>query len=149
MSIEDYKNNDDLQLYDSVIKKLIVDHENKSIEIHFLKVVERVDRGEHNFTYKVREAILTFSGVVYANLPYCMEFDEWSEFYRSAIVKSSRMLERVPERAKSNKLLQHIYLGIDNGNEYNQQDIVCSSYSMELGPNEYILHDDFEWLYEE
>lgn len=94
-----------IYMYDSVIKKLIVDYENKSIEVHFLKVVERVDRGEHNFTYKVREAILTFSGVVYANLPYCMEFDEWSEFYRSAIVKSSRMLERVPERAKSNKLL--------------------------------------------
>lgn len=147
MDIEDYKKNDDLQLYDSVIKKLIIDHENKSIEIHFLKVVGRMDRG-NNFTYKVRDAILTFVGIVYANLPYCLEFDEWSEFYRSAIVKSSRIIERIPERAKSNKQLQHIYLGIDNGNDYKEQDIVCENYSMQVGIDEYILHDDFNWLYE-
>jgi hypothetical protein len=149
MNIEDYKDNDDLQLYDSVIKKLIIDHENKTIEFHFLKVVGRVDRDKHNFTYKVREAVLKFSGVVYANLPYCMEFDEWSEFYRSAIVKASGILKRVPERVKTDKQLKHIYLGIDNGNEYKQQDIVCSSFSIELAPDEYILHDDFDWLYDE
>ena len=149
MNTEDYKGNDDLQLYDSVIKKLIIDHQNKTVEFYFLKVIERVDRSEHSFTYKVREARLKFSGVVYAKLPYWMEFDEWSEFYRSAVIKTSSVLQRVPERAQKHKELLHIYLGIDNGNEYVEQDIICESFAMELEPEEYILHNDFDWLYEE
>lgn len=149
MNTDDYKGNDDLQLYDSVIKKLVVDHQYKTIEFYFLKVIERVDRSEHSFTYKVREASLKFSGVVYAKLPYWMEFDEWSEFYRSAVIKASSVLQRVPERAKKDKELQHIYLGIDNGNEYVEQDIICEIFTMELEPDEYILHNDFSWLFEE
>lgn len=41
------------------------------------------------------------------------------------------------------------YLGIDNGNEYVEQDIICESFAKELEPEEYILHNDFVWLYEE
>ncbi|MFD5019815.1 hypothetical protein ACFWMP_13010 [Paenibacillus sp. NPDC058367] len=112
MNIEDYKGNDDLQLYDSVIKKFVIDHQNKTVEFYFLNVIERVDRSEHSFTYKVREARLKFSGVVYAKLPYWMEFDEWSEFYRSAVIKTSSILQRVPERAQKHKELKNSYISI-------------------------------------
>lgn len=87
--------------------------------------------------------------MVYAKLPYWMEFDEWSEFYRSAVIKTSSILQRVPERAQKHKELLHIYLGIDNGNEYAEQDIICESFAIELEPEEYILHNDFDWLYVE
>ncbi|CAH1057573.1 hypothetical protein [Paenibacillus pseudetheri] len=103
MNTEDYKGNDDLQLYDSVIKKLIIDHQNKTVEFYFLKVIERVDRSEHSFTYKVREARLKFSGVVYAKLPYWMEFDEWSEFYRSAVIKLQVSYKESPNEHKNTK----------------------------------------------
>lgn len=69
------------------------------------------------------------------------------QLYDSVITSS--ILQRVPERAQKHKELQHIYLGIDNGNEYVEQDIICESFAMEMEPKEYILHNDFDWLYEE
>ncbi|MFF2484618.1 hypothetical protein [Paenibacillus sp. NPDC058071] len=145
----DYKNNDDLQLYDSVIEKLTIDHKSKTVQFHILKVVGRIDRNEgQNFTYRVKVGLLEFQGVVYANIPYVMEWNEWSEFYRSAIVSSSKLLEAFQQRIKDDEL-KHIYIGIDNDNEYNELDIICKDYSILLKPQEYILHDDFDWLYED
>ncbi|MEK5255258.1 hypothetical protein NST74_17480 [Paenibacillus sp. FSL F4-0125] len=142
----DYKKNDDLQLYDSVVEKLAIDHKSKTVQFNILKVVGRIDRNEgRNFTYKVKEGLLKFHGVVYANIPYVMEWNEWSEFYRSAVVPSSKLLESFKQRVNDNEL-KHIYIGIDNGNEYNELDIICKDYSIELKPKEYILHDDFDWL---
>lgn len=145
----DYKDNDDLLLYDSVIEDLVINHKEKKISFKILKVIEPIYKSETSFTYKVRKGILEFSGVVYANIPYFIEFDEWNEFYRSAILKSSSLIDQLPERCKLNKNLTHIYLGIDVGNEFSKIDIVCQEYNLSLEDKDYVLHDDFDWLYEE
>lgn len=149
----DYRENDDLFLYDSVIESIEVNHKDKSVIFHILKVISRIDR-EQGFTYKVRIGILTFTEVLYANIPYSMEFGEWSEFYRSAVLDSSELLEKIKKRSnpatkKIKEQLKHVYLGVDNGDEYNQIDIICSNFSLELGSEQFILHDDFDWLYVE
>lgn len=148
-----YKDNDDLYLYDSVIESLEVNHREKLVTFHILKVIDRIDRG-NGFTYKVKRGVLTFTKIVYANIPYGMEFGEWSEFYRSAVLNSSELLEKVKKRHSSvNKniknQLKHIYLGIDNGDKYKEIDIICTDFSLELDSQEFILHDDFDWLYDE
>jgi hypothetical protein len=144
----DYKDKDDLHLYDSVIENLEVNHKERLVSFKLLKVVSRLDRNEgRNFTYKVKQGRLLFSGVLYCNLSYGLEWGEWSEFYRSAILESSDLLNRFKTRSENN--VKHIYLGIDNGNEYREFDIVCSNFELQLDDEEYILHDDFEWLYEE
>lgn len=149
----DYRDNDDLFLYDSVIESLEVNHKNKSIVFHILKVIDRID-GERGFTYKVKLGILTFTEVLYATIPYSMEIGEWSEFYRSAVLDSSELLEKVKKRPnpalkKIKQQFKHIYLGIDNGFEYKEIDIICQKFSLELSSEEFILHDDFDWLYDE
>ncbi len=148
-----YRDNDDLFLYDSVIESVEVNHKNKSIVFHILKVIDRIDR-ERGFTYKVKLGILTFTEVLYATIPYSMELGEWSEFYRSAVLDSSELLEKVkkcpnPALEKIKEQLKHVYLGIDNGIEYKEIDIICQKFSLELGSEEFILHDDFHWLYDE
>jgi hypothetical protein len=145
----DYTDNDDLQLYDSVIEDLVISHKEKKISFSILKVIEPIYKSETSFTYKVRKGILEFTGVVYANIPYSFEWDEWSEFYRSAVLEKSILIDKLPEKAKENKALKHIYLGVDYGDEYKEIDIVCSNYSLILQEKDYILHDDFDWLYEE
>lgn len=50
----DYRDNDDLYLYDSVIESLELNHRDKSITFHILKVIDRVDRNQ-GFTYKVKQ----------------------------------------------------------------------------------------------
>lgn len=149
----DYRDNDDFFLYDSVIESLEVNHKDKSVVFKILKVIDRIDR-ERGFTYKVKLGILTFTEVLYATIPYSMEFGEWSEFYRSAVLDSSELLEKVKKRPnpalkKIKEQLKHIYLGIDNGFEYKEIDIICQKFSLELGSEEFILHDDFDWLYDE
>ncbi|WP_145035823.1 hypothetical protein [Paenibacillus sp. Y412MC10] len=146
--IDNYQDYDDLGLYDSVIESLEINHKRKTITFRLLKVVSRLDRNEgKNFTYKVKQGILTFEGVVFANVPYNLEVGEWSEFYRSALLTSSNLIERF--KKKSTGELKHIYLGIDNGNEFNKLDIVCNNFKLELESEEFILHDNFDWLYEE
>ncbi|MEG0774050.1 hypothetical protein [Clostridium sp.] len=149
----DYRDNDDLFLYDSVIESLEVNHKDKSVIFHILKVIHRIDR-EHGFTYKVKSGILAFTEVLYANIPYSMEFGEWSEFYRSAILDSSELLEKIKKRSnpaikKIKEQLKHVYLGVDNGDVYNEINIICSNFYFEFDSEEFILHDDFEWLYDE
>ncbi|MGN7356901.1 hypothetical protein ACTHPF_06005 [Paenibacillus sp. SAF-054] len=144
----DYKDFDDLSLYDSVIESLEINHKNKTIVFRILKVVGRLDRNEgRNFTYKVKQGALMFYGVVFGNTPYNIEIGEWSEFYRSAVLDSSPLIDKFINR--SEKPLIHVYLGIDNGNELNKIDIICNTYKLELEDEEYILHNDFEWLFEE
>jgi hypothetical protein len=97
----------------------------------------------------VKNGILKFENVVHATIPYSFECDEWSEFYRSAVLENSNVIDNLPEKAKGNKVIKHIYLGIDYGTDYKEIDIVCSNYYLSLEEQEYILHDDFDWLYEE
>lgn len=145
---DNYKDYDDLELYDSVIESLEINHKRKSISFNILKVISRIDRNKgRNFTYKVKQGVLSFEGVIFTNFPYNMEIGEWSEFYRSALLTSSTLIDRF--KNKTNQELKHIYLGIDNGNEFNKIDIVCSTYKIKLEAEELILHDDFDWLYEE
>jgi hypothetical protein len=145
---DNYQDYDDLELYDSVIESLEINHKRKTITFSLLKVISRLDRNEgRNFTYKVKQGILSFEGVLFASVPYNLEIGEWSEFYRSALLTSSTLIDRY--MSKTNEELKHIYLGIDKGNEYNKLDIVCNKFKLELEPEEYILHDDFDWLYEE
>ena len=61
----------------------------------------------------------------------------------------NNVIDNVREIAKGNKNLKHIYLGIDYGVKYKEIDIVCSNHYLVLEKQEYILHDDFDWLYEE
>lgn len=90
----DYKDSDDLYLYDSVIESLEINHREKLVTFHILKVIDRIDRG-NGFTYKVKHGVLTFTKIVYATIPYGMEFGEWSEIYRSAVLNSSELLQKV------------------------------------------------------
>ncbi|MEK4978165.1 hypothetical protein [Bacillus sp. FSL K6-6540] len=145
---QEYKDYDDLQLYDSVIESLEINHKTRTLSFRLLKVVSTLDRNEgRNFTYKVKQGSLIFHSVLFTNFSYGLEWGEWSEFYRSAILDSSDLLNRFQNR--SNKSLKHVYLGIDNGNEYREIDVICSKYEMQLEDQEFILHDDFDWLYEE
>lgn len=64
-------------------------------------------------------------------------------------MESSNVIDNVREIAKGNKHLKHFYLGIDYGNEYKEIDIICSNHHLLLDDQEYILHDDFDWLYDE
>lgn len=147
-----YKDNDDLALYDSVIENLLVDHKNRTITFTLLKVIGRIDRSPNSFTYKVRRGTLIFDKVIFAELPYGLYFDDWSEFYRSAEMKTSKFLsdycENLPSSIKAESL-KHYYLGIDNGTDYKELDIICFGHSLTLENEEKILHDDFDWLYEE
>ena len=146
----DYKGNDDLKLYDSVIENFSIDHKNKTITFTLLKVVERVDKSPNSFTYKVRRGTLVFEKVVFADFSYGLYFDEWSEFYRSAELKTSKLLsdycKNLPSSMKTDTL-KHYYLGIDNGTNYKEFDIICNSHSLTLESEEKILHNDFDWLY--
>lgn len=90
----DYQDNDDLQLYDSVIESLEVNHKEKKISFNILKVIEPIYKSKTSFTYKVQKGILEFSGVVYADIPYFIEFDERNEFDRSAILNSSSIIDQ-------------------------------------------------------
>lgn len=146
-----YKEKDDLKLYDSVIDKVVIDHKARTLAFHILKVISRLDR-EHGFTYKVSPGTLTFEGVIFSDFQYGMYWGEWSEFYRSAVLDSSELLERVkatPLKDEIKGRLRHVFLGIDNGTEYKEIDIVCSSHSLIIESKEYVLHDDFDWLYED
>ena len=147
----DYKDKDDLALYDSVIESLLVDHKSRTISFTILKVIDRIDTSSNSFTYKVKPGTLLFDKVIYADLSYGLYFDEWSEFYRSAEMKTSKLLsdycKHLPSSIKADGL-NHYYLGIDNGTDYKELDIICSSYSLTLENEEKILHDDFDWLYE-
>lgn len=145
--MEDYKEKDDLELYNSVIEELSTNHREKSITFQILKTVSRLDR-HGGFTYRVKKGTLKFEDVVYANIPYSVEWNEWSEFYRSAVVESSNIIDNLSEKAKENKRLKHFYLGIDYGRDYKEIDIVCSNHYLILDDQEYTLHDDFDWLYE-
>ena len=148
----DYKDNDDLELYDSVIENLFIDHKSKTITFILLKVVGRIDKSPNSFTYKVRRGTLIFHKVIYANISYGLYFNEWSEFHRSAELKTSKFLsdycKHLPSTIKSDTL-KHYYLGIDNGTNYKEFDIICTSHVLTLESEEKILHDDFNWLYEE
>ena len=42
--MEDYKDNDDLELYNSVIEELCINHREKSITFQILKTISRLDR---------------------------------------------------------------------------------------------------------
>lgn len=147
-SMEDYKDNDDLELYNSVIEELCINHREKSITFQILKTISRLDR-HGGFTYRVKKGTLKFEDVVHANIQYSFEWNEWSEFYRSAVLESSNVIDNVRESAKGNKHLKHFYLGIDYGSEYKEIDIICSNHHLLLDDQEYILHDDFDWLYDE
>lgn len=146
--MEDYKDKDDLELYDTVIEEVLISHREKSISFQILKPISRIDR-QGGFTYRVKKGTLKFENVIRANIPYSFEWDEWSEFYRSAVLDSSKMIDSIPAGAKGNKSLEHVYLGVDYGVEYKELHIVCSNYYVSLEEQEYILHDDFDWLYEE
>lgn len=143
-----YKDNDDLQLYDTVIEEFCINHREKSITFKILKPISRIER-QDGCNYLVNKGTLKFENVVLANIPYGFEWDEWSEFYRSAVLDNSKVFDRITSKAKGNKSLKHIYLGIDYGSEYKELDIVCSNYSLIIEEEEFILHDDFDWLYEE
>lgn len=145
---QDYKDFDDLGLCDSVIESLEINHKTRTLSFKLLKVVGTLIRNEgRNFTYKVKPGILVLHGIVFSNFSYGLEWGEWSEFYRSAILDSSNLIDRYKD--KTTEPLKHIYIGIDNGNEYKEFEIICSRYEMILEQEEYILHDDFEWLYED
>ncbi len=148
----DYKDKDDLSLYDSVIENLLVDHKSRTVTFTLLKVIGTIDRSANSFTYKVRRGTLVFDKVIFADIPYGLYFDEWSEFYRSAEMKTSKFLsdycKHLPSSIKAESL-KHYYLGIDNGTNYKNLDIICFSHSLTLETEEKILHDDFDWLYED
>ncbi|MES9681908.1 hypothetical protein CN514_16790 [Bacillus sp. AFS001701] len=146
--MQDYRENDELELYDTVIEGLFINHREKYISFQILKPISRIDR-DGGFTYRVKKGTLKFESVIYANIPYGFEWDEWSEFYRSAVLDNSQVIDRIPVKAKENKDIKHIYLDIDYGVNYKELDIVCSNYYLRLEEQEYILHDDFDWLNEE
>ncbi|PGM53838.1 hypothetical protein [Bacillus sp. AFS053548] len=81
---EDYRDNDDLEIYNTVIEELKINHRVKSISFQISKPISQIDR-EGGFTYRVKKGTLKFESVIYANIPYSFEWDEWSEFYRSAV----------------------------------------------------------------
>lgn len=97
--MEEYKDNDDLGLYDTVIEELCINHREKSITFQILKPISRIDR-KGGFTYRVKKGSLKFENVIYANIPYSFEWDEWSEFYRSAVLENSNLIDRIPDIAK-------------------------------------------------
>ena len=145
----DYKGNDDLELYDSVIENFSVDHKNSTITFTLLKVIGRIDKSPNSFTYKVRRGTLVFDKVIFANISYGLYFEEWSEFYRSAELKSSKLLSDYCKRLPSTIIadnLKHYYLGIDNGTDYKELDIICNNHCLTLENDEKILHEDFDWL---
>ncbi len=128
-----------------MIEESNINHRVKSISFQILKPISRIDR-EGGFTYRVKKGTLKFESVIYANIPYSFE---WSEFYRSAVLDNFNVIDRIPVKARKNKDIKHIYLGIDYGVDYKELDIVCSNYYLTLDDQEYILHDEFDWLYEE
>ncbi|EQB89992.1 hypothetical protein J2Z44_004025 [Clostridium punense] len=88
---------------------------------------------------------------MYATIPYSIEIGEWCEFYRSAVLDSSELLEKLkqhpnPELKKIKEQLKHVYLGIDNGIEYKELDIICKSFTLKLESEEFVVCDDFQWL---
>jgi hypothetical protein len=147
----DYRDNDDLYLYDSVIESFELNHRDKSITFHILKVIDRVDRNQ-GFTYKVKQGTLKFTEIIYSNVSYGMQWNNWSEFYRSAVLTSSELLMKVKKRLpiiqERKYRLKHVYLGINSDDDYHEIEIVCTDFSLDLGADEFILHDDFDWLYE-
>jgi hypothetical protein len=148
----DYKDNDDLGLYDSVIEDLLVDHKSRRITFIILKVIGTLEKSPNSFTYKVRRGSLIFDKVIFADLSYGLYFDEWSEFHRSAELETSKFLSEYSKHLSSSiksESLKHYYLGIDNGTNYKEFDIICDSHTLTLEGEEKILHQDFNWLYEE
>ncbi len=131
-----------------MIEEVCINHCEKSIIFKILKPISRIDR-QGGFTYRVKKGTLKFDNVINANIPYSFVWNEWSEFYRSAVLITSNVIDRIPAKVKENKALKHIYLGIDYGVDYKELDIVCSDYSLTLEDQEDMLHDDFDWLNEE
>ncbi|PFH82613.1 hypothetical protein [Bacillus sp. AFS088145] len=146
--MQEYKENDELELYDTVIEGLFINHREKSICFQILKPISRMDR-DNGFTYLVKRGTLKFESVIYATIPYGFKWDERSEFYRSAVIDNSKVIGQIPVKVKENKDIKHFYLGIDYGEDYKEIDIVCTNYYLSLEEQEFILHDDFDWLYVE
>lgn len=82
-----------------MIESLEINHKTRTLSFRLLKVVSRLDRNEgRNFTYKVKQGSLIFHSVLFTNFSYGLEWGEWSEFYRSAILDSSDLLNRFQNR---------------------------------------------------
>ena len=146
----EYKKNDDLQLYDSVIECLSIDHKEKKIVFVLLKVLETLHISDQEFTYKVSRGTLTFKNVIYADIPYGLYWDKRSEFYRSAVLTDSKYLNDTLKKLpiiKDRDNYRHYYLGIDNGVDYKEVDILCDGHELILEGEIKTLHTDYDWIW--
>ena len=144
--LDKYHDLDDLGLYLTIIEKTsIIFNPTRTIQFN---IIRPFDRSEKTLRYK--KGVLTFRNIYQCSLDLTNEFYEYPEFYRSAILEESKLLQDTYARLegldkKIENKLRHFYLYIDQGNKETEVHIICESHEMQLETEARLL-TDFEGL---
>ncbi len=144
--INNYKDNDDLGLYLTIIESATVTCSPTRV-VEF-KIIRPLDLSKDVSHYT--SGRLIFKGVYHCNFELMNEFYEYPEFYRSAVLEDSKLLrDTIAKLGRLKKVikskLRHYYLYIDQGNKGTGIHIICEKHELTL-KNEPKLLTEFKGL---
>ncbi len=98
-------------------------------------IIKPVDFSEKEIMYS--KGILIFENIAFCNLALQNETIEYPEFYRSAVLNTSDLLDEIKHKLKGmgktySEDLKHYYLYIDQGYFETEVHIICENHKMTL-----------------
>ncbi|MCG6150339.1 hypothetical protein LFX15_18725 [Leptospira levettii] len=140
--MENYKENDDLMLYMTIIESVTINfNPTRNLIFSIVKPINYIEK-----PLKWNSGTLFFKNIYFTDLELINEFYEYPEFYRSAIISNSELLNKTIQ--KLNRLqkeygskLIHYYLYTLQGDMEIEFNIICESH-------EFILNDEAKPLEE-
>ncbi|XDD41714.1 hypothetical protein AB3N58_10370 [Leptospira sp. WS60.C2] len=140
--MENYKENDDLMLYMTLIEGITINfNPTRNLIFSIVKPINYIEK-----PLKWSSGTLFFKNIYFTDLELINEFYEYPEFYRSAIISNSELLNKTIQKLNrlqkeySSKLI-HYYLYTLQGDMEIEFNIVCESH-------EFILNDEAKPLEE-
>jgi len=130
---DNYKDSDDLELYMTLIENSTMTFSpRRTLEF---RIIKPVDFTENEIKYS--KGILLFENIVFSNLALQNETTEYPEFYRSAVLTNSDLLDETKNnlqrmRKTISEDLKHYYLYIDQGNFESEVHIICEKHKLIL-----------------
>lgn len=130
---DNYKDFDDLELYMTLIENSTITFSpRRTLEFRIIKPVDFTEK-----EIKYSKGILLFENIVFTNLALQNETAEYPEFYRSAVLTDSDLLEETKHnllrmRKTFSKDLKHYYLYIVQGIFETGVHIICENHKLTL-----------------
>ncbi|ABZ94648.1 Hypothetical protein LBF_2151 [Leptospira biflexa serovar Patoc strain 'Patoc 1 (Ames)'] len=139
---EEYKENDDLGLYLTLIQNVNMTF-NPERELVF-NIVKPLNFNDKPLKWNTGK--LTFKNIHFCDLQFINEYNEYPEFYRSAILKESNLIkETVSKLNRLNKQINspliHYYLYTLQGDKEIEINILSESYELKLNSESKPLED--------